>query len=123
MEIFHKGEPIDARECTLYLYVLLLAHLLTTIKRFRVWEQVMTKRFFFAVFRISDKDEAKRINYYGYGPNEFWQNRLIYFSVLNKSFQEGFGLKVLLLFMRFKIMLSYTNFYAVYADMQTLVCR
>lgn len=25
--------------------------------------------------------------------------------------------------MRFKIMLSYTNFYAVYADMQTLVCR
>lgn len=58
-----------------------------------------------------------------YGLNEFWQNRLIHFSVLNKSFQEGFGLKALLLFMRFKIMLSYTNFYAVYADMQTLVCR
>ena len=33
MEIFHNGEPIDARECTLYLYALLLAHLLTTFKK------------------------------------------------------------------------------------------
>ena len=67
MEIFHNGEPMDARECTLYLYALLLAHLLTTIKRFRVLEQVMTKRFVFAEFLIKmkhlqgEKDKLLRI--------------------------------------------------------------